>query len=192
MQRLGEEGLTPGRRLPPVFGVAGYKNAGKTTLLATLVRELTTRGFRVGSIKHAHHAFDIDHPGKDSHVHREAGAREVIVVSSARLAQIRELDGPPPSLDDLRARFGAVDLVLAEGFKGAPHPKFEVRRQAAGNPPLGSAGDGVVAIVADYRPDDATLPVLPLGEPALLADFLLDVLGLPRSGPGREPVPAGV
>lgn len=190
MQRLGGEDLSRDR-LPPVFGIAGFKNAGKTTLLVALVRELTARGFRVASIKHAHHAFDIDQPGKDSYRHREAGAREVIVLSGTRLAQITELAGPPPTLAALCARLDAVDLVLAEGFKGSPHPKFEVRRRDAPNPALGPAAEGVVAIAADAPVPDAGVPVLPLGEPAVLADFLLAALGLPALAAAREPVAGG-
>lgn len=181
MQRLGQEGLTLTRPLPPVFGIAGFKNAGKTTLLAALVRELTARGFRVGSIKHAHHAFDIDHPGKDSWRHREAGAREVVVVSGQRLAHLQELDGPPPVLDELLARFGNVDLVLAEGYKASPHRKLEVRRRAAPGPTVGDAAAGVVAVAADYPLPDAAVPVLPLDDVPAIADFIVDTLGLPRS-----------
>ncbi|MBL8225024.1 MAG: molybdopterin-guanine dinucleotide biosynthesis protein B [Chromatiales bacterium] len=191
MQRLGQEGLTLGHALPPVFGIAGFKNAGKTTLLAALVRELTARGFRVGSIKHAHHAFDIDHPGKDSWRHREAGAREVVVVSGQRLAHLQELDGPPPSLDALLARFGAVDLVLAEGYKASPHRKLEVRRKDAPGPALGDAAAGVVAIAADFVPPGVTVPVLPLDDVPAIADFIVDTLGLPRSASSGEPVSTG-
>jgi molybdopterin-guanine dinucleotide biosynthesis protein B len=188
VQRLGQEGLNqslnqrlgPDRRLPPVFGVAGFKNAGKTTLLVALVRELAARGFRVGSIKHAHHAFDLDHPGKDSWRHREAGAREVIVVSSQRCAHLRELDGTPPRLADLLGQFTAVDVILAEGYKAESHPKLEVRRRAAPGPALGTAADGVVAVAADFTPAGSTVPVLSLDDVPAIADFVLDFLGLPR------------
>ncbi len=186
MQRLGQEGLNENRvadrRLPPVFGVAGFKNAGKTTLLVTLVRELTARGFRVGSIKHAHHDFDIDQPGKDSWRNRDAGASEVIVVSARRWAYLRELDGQPPGLAELLGRFTDVDLVLVEGYKAEPHPKLEVRRLAAPGPALGTAADGVVALAADFTPDGAALPVLPLDDVPAIADFVLDFLKLSRSG----------
>jgi molybdopterin-guanine dinucleotide biosynthesis protein MobB len=145
----------------------------------------------VGSIKHAHHAFDIDHPGKDSWRHREAGAREVVVVSGQRLAHLQELDGPPPSLDALLGRFGNVDLVLAEGYKASPHRKLEVRRKDAPNPALGDAAAGVVAIAADYTPPGVTVPVLPLDDVPAIADFIVDDLGLPRSAAPRAPVAGG-
>ena len=112
-----------------VFGIAGFKNAGKTTLVVELIHELRGRDFRVATLKHAHHEFDIDHPGKDSFLHREAGAEEVIVASSKRWAHIRELeDDPEPSLTDLLQHLGHIDLVLIEGYKHGSHPKLELRR----------------------------------------------------------------
>ena len=142
---------------PPVFGFTGWKNSGKTTLVAALVSELRGRGLKVGVIKHAHHAFDIDHPGRDSHTIREAGANEVAVVSARRWALIHELrDGEPePGLQEMLAHLGANDLVLVEGFKGGDHPKLEVRSTEAGEiGPMDHAAPNIVAIAADAPQDD--------------------------------------
>lgn len=163
-----------------VFGIAGYKNAGKTTLVVALVRELSARGLRIGTVKHAHHDFDVDHPGKDSHRHREAGAVEVIVSSARRVAQIRELDeGAEPGLDDLLGRFGPdIDLVLVEGWKGGRHPRLELRRATSPAPPIAGSAPGVVAIVADAPQPDASVPVLPPDDVGAIADFILRTVGL--------------
>jgi molybdopterin-guanine dinucleotide biosynthesis protein B len=113
-----------------VFGLAGWSGSGKTTLLTRLIPELIRRGISVSTVKHAHHAFDIDKPGKDSWLHREAGAREVMVASARRFALMHELrDAPEPSLDDLVARMAPVDLLLVEGFKAHAHPKLEIHRR---------------------------------------------------------------
>ena len=162
MQRLGEEGLSqhgrpPGRRpgrppgeSPPIFGIAGYKNSGKTPLIVELLRDLVARGWRVGTIKHAHDAFDIDHPGKDSYLHRAAGATEVIVASASRLAHIRELnDLSQPGLDELAGRMTGVDLVLVEGWKSGTHPRLELRRVATPAPAIAGTVPGILAIVSD-------------------------------------------
>lgn len=125
-----------------VFGVTGWKNSGKTTLIVALIAEYKRRGLRVSTIKHAHHTFDIDVPGKDSHRHRMAGASEVLVASHARWALLHELqDETPPSLEQLLSHLAPCDLVLVEGFKGDPHPKIEVAR-----------GDGVQRLIADGDP----------------------------------------
>ena len=125
-----------------LFGIAGFKNAGKTTLIVELISEFRSRGLRVGTIKHAHHNFDIDHPGKDSFQHREAGAEEVIVASALRWAHIRELrKSSEPDLKELLSHMGDVDIVLVEGYKHGGHPKLELRRS------------GVVArAIGAYRP----------------------------------------
>ncbi len=160
------------------FGIAGYKNAGKTTLVVALVSELSGRGFRVGTLKHAHHDFDIDHPGKDSHRHRQAGAVEVVIAASRRVARIRELgDGGEPALDELLAGYTGVDLVLVEGHKGGALPKLEVRR--AGVPALGAGVQGLVAIVGDAAVEGGPLPVLGRDDVPAIADFILARLGLP-------------
>lgn len=157
-----------------VYGIAGYKNAGKTTLVVELVRELTKRGLRVATVKHAHHEFDIDHPGKDSYLHREAGACEVIVGSARRWAHIRELhDQPEPDLDELLAQLGDVDLVLVEGFKQGAHAKLEVRRAHSDAPLIAATHDSVKAIVSDGTVEDAPVPLLPRQDVVGIADFIL-------------------
>lgn len=174
MQRLGEEGLIR------VFGVAGYKNAGKTTLIVDLVRELTRRGWRVGTIKHAHHSFDIDHPGKDSYLHREAGAAEVIVASASRWAHIRELaDQPPASLDELLGHMGPLDLVLVEGWKHGTHPRIEIRRSEAPAAPIAERDAAILAIVSDVPLPQESCRVLPRGDLPVIAEFVLQAVGLP-------------
>ena len=141
MFRLGGQTLK-------IFGVAGFKNAGKTTLMVELIKELQSRGVRVATVKHAHHDFDIDHPGKDSHQHREAGAEEVIVASGRRWAHIRELgDATEPALEELLAHLGEVDLVLVEGYKHGAHPKIELRRAGNEQPELAADDPAIRAIV---------------------------------------------
>ncbi|MCC5795181.1 MAG: molybdopterin-guanine dinucleotide biosynthesis protein B [Chromatiales bacterium] len=177
MRDLGAPGLNP------VFGIAGFKNAGKTTLVVDLVREFTRRGLRVGTVKHAHHAFDIDHPGKDSWLHREAGAREVIVASARRWAHVRELEeGPEPALEELLEHLGPLDLVLVEGYKRDAHPKLEVRRlETAREPPLCLHDAGIRAIVSDDPHPEVAVPVLPRREVPGIADFILRALGIPTA-----------
>ena len=120
-----------------VIGIAGWSGAGKTTLLTRVIPRLTARGLRVSTIKHAHHAFDIDQPGKDSHTHRAAGATEVLVSSANRFALMHELRGQPElALGALLEKLSPVDLVLVEGFKRETHPKLEVYRAAVGKPLL--------------------------------------------------------
>ena len=168
MQHLGTAGLNP------VFGIAGFKNAGKTTLVVELVREFTARGLRVGTIKHAHHAFDIDHPGKDSYLHREAGAREVIVASARRVAHIRERDeAGEPALEELLARLGPLDLVLVEGYKHGSHPKLEIRRAPQDEPLLALDDESVRAIVSDDPQPGAPVPVLPRSDVPAIVEFIL-------------------
>lgn len=158
-----------------VFGIAGFKNAGKTTLVVDLVREFSRRGLRVATVKHAHHAFDIDHPGKDSYQHREAGAEQVIVASSRRWAQIVELpDASEPTLAQLLSRIEGVDLVLVEGYKAEAHPRLELRRQGQQAPKLAGSDPGVLAIVADYAIDDSPVPVLARDDSDVIADFVLE------------------
>lgn len=162
-----------------VFGIAGFKNSGKTTLLVDLLRVLTGRGFKVATIKHAHHNFDIDHPGKDSYRHRDAGAEEVIVSSQRRWAHIRELgDQPEPSLDEFLGRIGPVDLVLLEGFKHSAQPKLEVRRSDSEESILAESDPDVCAIVCDGPLEDSPVPVLDRSDVDGVADFILQQLGL--------------
>jgi len=163
-----------------VYGIVGRKNAGKTHLVERLVRAATRRGLAISTVKHAHHAFDIDQPGKDSHRHREAGAREVIVSSTLRYALVHEHRGAPePSLAELLTRLSPCDLVLVEGFKAGDHPKLEVYRSACGQRPLSSADAAVEAIVADESPAvETSLLRLPLDDTDAVLDFILHRVGL--------------
>jgi molybdopterin-guanine dinucleotide biosynthesis protein MobB len=161
-----------------IFGLAGWSGSGKTTLLAGLIPELVARGLSVSTIKHAHHEFDIDQPGKDSWRHRQAGATEVMVASSRRWALMHELRAlPEPSLDELIARMSPVDLLLVEGFKRQPHPKLEVHRPSLGKPLIYPEDPHVVAIASDEA-FAAPLPLLPLGDAGAVAAFITDHLGL--------------
>ena len=161
-----------------IFGLAGWSGSGKTTLLAGLIPELVARGLSVSTIKHAHHEFDIDRPGKDSWRHRQAGATEVMVASSRRWALMHELRGlPEPSLDELMAQMSPVDLLLVEGFKRQPHPKLEVHRPSLGKPLIYPDDPHVVAIASDEA-FAAPLPLLPLGDAGAVAAFITDHLGL--------------
>ncbi len=160
-----------------VFGLAGWSGSGKTTLLTALIPELVSRRVTVSTIKHAHHEFDIDQPGKDSWVHRQAGASEVMVASSRRFALMHELRGAPePSLDELAARMAPVDLLLVEGFKREAHPKLEVHRPSVGKPFLYPDDPHIVAIASDTALA-APLPVLALANAAAIADFILERMG---------------
>ncbi len=163
-----------GQAVLKVFGIAGFKNAGKTTLVVDLIRELRSRGLRVATIKHAHHDFDIDQPGKDSHQHRCAGAAEVIVVSDRRWAQIRELEGQPePALNELLEQLSAVDVVLVEGYKHGTHPKLELRRAGMNSPELAGSDPAIKGIVSDYPIKGAAVPVMDRADVAAIADFIL-------------------
>lgn len=156
-----------------VVGIFGWKNSGKTTLVEKLVCELTARGLRVSTVKHAHHDFDIDHPGKDSHRHRVAGAHEVVVASAHRWALLREhLGAPEPSLDDLLAHLEPCDLVLVEGFKYGRHRKIEVRRINAPGTLMADQDDTIVAVAADDVSLAGGHRHLPLNDAAAIADFI--------------------
>ena len=158
-----------------LVGLCGWSGSGKTTLIAKLIPELRARGCSVSTIKHAHHGFDIDKPGKDSHVHREAGAAEVLVASARRWALIHELRGEDePSLPGLLAHLSPVDLVLVEGFKRDSHPKVEIHRAALGKPLLQPGDPGIRVVVSDARLD-VGVPVLDLNDTAGVADFLLRI-----------------
>jgi len=169
--------------MTPVFGITGWKNSGKTTLTTRLIAELTGRGFRVNSIKHAHHAFDIDTPGTDSFRHREAGAAEVAIVSGNRWALMHELrDADEPSMHDMVARLSPADLILVEGYKRESHPKIECRRgENADKPPLAPDDPAIVAVAADFPADTGDLPRLDIDAVADIADFILAYLNLPAS-----------
>jgi len=157
-----------------VFGIAGFSGSGKTTLLEKLIPEFRSRGLRVSVIKHTHHRFDLDKPGKDSWRHREAGAEEVLVLSGDRWVLMHELRGAPePSLEDQLAIMSEVDLVLIEGFKAAPVPKVEVHRPANGKTPLWPENPHVVAVATDGA-IEAPMPVLDLNDTVAVAQFILD------------------
>jgi molybdopterin-guanine dinucleotide biosynthesis adapter protein len=161
-----------------IFGLAGWSGSGKTTLMTALIPELIASGISVSTVKHAHHAFDIDQPGKDSWRHRAAGAVEVMVASERRWALMHELrDAPEPRLEALIAQMSPVDLVLVEGFKRHPHPKLEIYRPSVGKPPLHPDDPDIVAIASDESLPQAPLPVLPLGDPTAVARFILGHLG---------------
>jgi molybdopterin-guanine dinucleotide biosynthesis protein B len=155
-----------------IIGFAGWSGAGKTTLIRQVIARLVGQGLRVSTVKHAHHDFDIDQPGKDSWEHREAGAGEVLVVSDRRWALMHELRGAPePDLADLLAKLAPADIVLVEGFKRAPIPKIEVFRAANGKPPLHPEDHTIIAIASDTPFPEAGRPVLPLDDSAAVADF---------------------
>ncbi|MCS6892076.1 MAG: molybdopterin-guanine dinucleotide biosynthesis protein B [Rhodovarius sp.] len=155
-----------------IIGLAGWSGAGKTTLLKRLLPHLIERGLSVSTIKHAHHAFDVDKPGKDSWEHRQAGARQVLVASAQRWALMSELRGAPePPLSALLAKLDPVDLVIVEGFKRDPHPKIEVHRAANGKPWLHGEVPGIVAVAADV-PQQA-LPQAHIDDIPAVADLVL-------------------
>lgn len=158
-----------------LIGFAGWSGAGKTTLLTRLIPELVGRGLRVSTLKHAHHAFDVDTPGKDSWVHRQAGATEVLVGSARRWALMHELrDEAEPGLTALLARLGRVDLVLVEGFKRGAHPRVEVHRAANGKPALHPDDPYIVAVASDSSFPGAHVPVVPLDDVVAVAAVVLD------------------
>lgn len=157
-----------------VIGLAGWSGAGKTTLLARLIPVLVSRGRRVATIKHAHHAFDVDHPGKDSYVHREAGASEVIVSSARRWVQIHEIGAAPEAcLPDLLRRLSPCDLVVVEGFKREAHAKLEIHRAANGRPALYPDDPRIVAVASDRAHPEAGVPVVDLDAVEAIADLVL-------------------
>ncbi|MGR3565916.1 MAG: molybdopterin-guanine dinucleotide biosynthesis protein B [Heliomarina sp.] len=161
-----------------IYGVVGWKNAGKTGLMERLVTEITARGISVSTIKHAHHSFDVDHEGKDSFRHRQAGATEVLLASRNRFALMHELrQEHEPSLDDLLPRLSPVDLVLIEGYKRDQHPKIEAHRAETGNP-LIAPDDPTIRAVASDTPLDLDRPVFDLDDTKAIADFVLAEVGL--------------
>jgi molybdopterin-guanine dinucleotide biosynthesis protein B len=177
--RIATGPLTPqvtpqGSTTARIFGLAGWSGSGKTTLMTALIPEFVARGITVSTVKHAHHSFDIDQPGKDSWRHRQAGAREVMIASGRRWALMRELqDDPEPSLDELVQRMSPVDLVLVEGFKRHPHPKIEVYRRSLGKPLLHPDDAHVIAIASDERLPEFVVPWLPLSDAGAIASFIL-------------------
>jgi molybdopterin-guanine dinucleotide biosynthesis adapter protein len=161
-----------------VFGFAGWSGSGKTTLIEKLIPRFAGAGLRVSLVKHAHHTFDVDQPGKDSYRHRHAGAQEVLVTSSRRWALMHELRGTPePGLEGQLERLSPCDLVIVEGFKHAPIPKLEVWRSATGEPLLHPQDKHIVAVASDSRVE-TKLPVLDLNDDAAIAAFVLKHLRL--------------
>lgn len=161
-----------------IYGVTGWKNAGKTGLMERLVAEITRQGLLVSTVKHAHHSFDVDHTGKDSHRHRVAGAHEVVLASRNRIALMQELrDQDELALADLLERLSPVDLVLIEGYKRERHPKVEVYRVETGQP-LIAPDDNTIRAVASDVPLTLDRPVFDLNDTVALSDFILQEVGL--------------
>jgi len=153
-----------------VLGLAGWSGSGKTALILRVLPLLTARGLKVATLKHAHHGFDVDIPGKDSYEHRKAGASEVIVSSTRRWVQMHEIgSGAEATLAELLGRLSPCDLVLVEGFKAQPHPKLEVFRAAVGKPPLHPQDPRIVAIASDQPFAQARIPVVDLNDAAAVA-----------------------
>lgn len=162
-----------------LFGLAGWSGSGKTTLAVALLEIFTARGLRVSTVKHAHHDFDVDQPGKDSYRHRQAGAVEVMVSSANRFALMHELRGAPePELGALLQQMSAVDLVLVEGFKREKIDKLEIHRSVLGKPLLAPDDPHIIAIATDATVEGAALPVLSLDRHQVIADFILAHVGL--------------
>lgn len=157
-----------------IIGLAGWSGAGKTTLAAKLIPTIIARGLTVSTVKHAHHGFDVDTPGKDSHTHRTAGASEVLVASSVRYALVHELRGAPePPLHELLAKLAPVDLVIIEGYKRDPHPKLEVHRVGNGKPLIYPSDPYIVAIASDQPLGFTPIPRVPLDDTIAIVDILL-------------------
>ncbi|MDA0262159.1 MAG: molybdopterin-guanine dinucleotide biosynthesis protein B [Proteobacteria bacterium] len=175
------------------FGVVGWKGSGKTTLVVKLLPELNRRGLIVSTLKHAHHSFDIDEPGRDSYEHRAAGATEVMVSSAHRWALMHEnQDGSEAALDELVAKMKPVDLLLIEGFKREAFDKLEVHRKVVGKPLLAPDDPNIIAVAADHPMLDFDRPQLDINDVVGIADFIIDWCGLlqlsqshPQSTPGR-------
>jgi molybdopterin-guanine dinucleotide biosynthesis protein B len=162
-----------------VFGFAGYSGSGKTTLIEQLIPRFIARGLKVSLIKHTHHNFDVDQPGKDSYRHRAAGASEVLLTCDHRWVLMHELRGDPePTLEEQLAMLSPCDLVLVEGFKHTPISKLEVHRPATGKPPIWPENASVVAVATD-APIDCRLPLLDINDPDAIVVFILNFLDTP-------------
>ena len=176
-----------------IIGLAGWSGSGKTTLLAKVIPRIVARGLEVSTLKHAHHGFDVDQPGKDSHTHRMAGATEVLVGSAKRWALVHELRGEAePALPALLEKLSPVDLVLVEGYKREPHPKLEVYRASVGKPLMHPDDPAIVAIASDAPLPATRVPVVDIDDIERVADILIHRrAGYPgrggrnRSSPGR-------
>jgi molybdopterin-guanine dinucleotide biosynthesis protein B len=164
-----------------LLGIVGFKNAGKTTLTERLVNELTARSYRISTVKHAHHAFDIDQEGRDSWRHRQAGASEVAIVSANRWALVHELRGvPEPGLHEIVGKLAPCDLVLTEGYKWEKHPKIEVRNVALAHPELAGKDPTVIAIAANGVIENSPVPVFDRENVKSIADFIVVRMELTR------------
>lgn len=164
-----------------IFGLVGWSGSGKTTLIRKLIPELIGMGFRVSTMKHTHHNFDIDKPGKDSHEHRVAGASQVLITGSKRWALLNEnRDQPEPKIEDLLARMDDVDLVLIEGFKSHSHAKLEVFRPSVGKKLIGATDTTIVGVATDEDVGDLDVPVLDLNDVTRVAQFIVEFCELGR------------
>ena len=162
-----------------IFGVTGWKNSGKTGLVERLVAEFIHRGLSVSTVKHAHHTFDVDHPGRDSYRHRVAGAKEVLLVSKNRWAIMHELrDEDEPNLAEILTKIEKVDLVIIEGFKQDRHPKIEAFREETKTPVIALQDDTIVAVAASSSLPDLSIPVFDLDSTSAIADFISNFLDL--------------
>jgi molybdopterin-guanine dinucleotide biosynthesis protein B len=158
-----------------VLGITGWSGSGKTTLIVKLLPLLVARGLRIATLKHAHHNFDVDQPGKDSYEHRKAGAGEVLISSSRRWAQMHELGAAPElTLAQLLQRVSPCDLILVEGFKTERHSKLEVFREASGKSPLYAEDPHIVAIACDHAVPDARIPVVDLSDIEAIGDLVIE------------------
>ncbi len=174
-----------------IFGLAGWSGSGKTTLMVSVLTRLSSLGLTVSSLKHAHHQFDVDQPGKDSFRHRAAGAMEVMVASANRWALMHEHRGAPEAdLTTLLSHMTPVDLVLVEGFKSHPHPKLEVHRPSLGQPLMAPKDPQIVAIASDQALPEQPLPVFSLGDTTAIAEFITRHQGLAPLSPPGEPAVA--
>ena len=162
-----------------VIGVCGFKNSGKTTLVEKLVRHLTEQGFKISTVKHAHHDFDIDHEGRDSFRHRKAGATEVAVISQNRFAIMNELRGAePPSLDQVLEKLSPCELVIVEGYKRDTHDKIEVRNLQLSHPDLARVDPTIIAIASNGEISNSTVPVFNRDDVSNLAEFIIRHTGM--------------
>lgn len=157
-----------------IFGIIGWKNAGKTTLVVRLIDYFVAQGLEVATVKHAHHDFDIDHPGKDSYLHREAGAAQVVIASDRRIAMLKENRDPiPPTLEETLSWVDPCDLVLVEGFKCHPHPKIEVIRGEPKDEPIALNDASVKAIATDQERNIGSQPEFNIEDVTAIAEFIL-------------------
>ncbi|MGO8756387.1 MAG: molybdopterin-guanine dinucleotide biosynthesis protein B [Gallionellaceae bacterium] len=169
-----------------VLGIAGYSGSGKTTLLEQVIPLLRQHGLRISVIKHTHHDFDIDRPGKDSFRHGTAGAHEVMIASGYRWALMHELrQEAEPGLDELCARLSPCDLVLVEGYKFSAIPKLEIHRIGIGHPLLYPHDGNIIAVVSDHR-EPLSIPTLDINVPQRVADFILEYFSLGKNRTARH------